>query len=107
MIYEKKTQKLSVLTWLKILKKISLVIHQIYARELLHNALHMQNIFIRDKSHAKVIDFCKACLVSDPIIYNIKAGFTKQAKYLKIHKPLASELRKITGNVVSIETDVR
>ena len=40
------------------------------------------------------------------IIYNIIAGFTQQAKYNKIHKPLASELRNIPESVVSIETDV-
>ena len=65
-------------------KKSSSVIHEIYARELLHNALHMQNIITRSKSHPKVIDFGKASLFSDPIIYNIKDGFTKQAKYNKI-----------------------
>ena len=63
-------------------------------------------MIIRDKSHPKVIDFCQACLISDPIIYKTKAGFTKHAKYNKIHKPLASELRNISGSVVSIETDL-
>ena len=109
MLYEKETirypLKLSVLAWLEILKKVPLVIHQIYARGLLHNDLHMQNIIMRDKSHAKVIDFCKACLISDPII-NIQAGFTKQVKYNKIHNPLAFELKNIAGRVVSIETDI-
>ena len=87
-VKKKKLRKLSVITWLKILKKISSVIHEIYARGLLHNALYMQNIIILDKSHPKVIDFCEACLISDSIIYKIKVDFTKQAKYKKIHKPL-------------------
>ena len=40
------------------------------------------------------------------IIYNIIAGFTQQAKYNKINKPLAFELRNIPESVVSIETDL-
>ena len=96
-VKKKKLRKLSVLTWLKILKKIFSVIHEIYARGLLHNALHMQNIIILDKNHPIVTDLCQACLISDPIIYKIKVGFIKQAKYNKIHKPLASELRNIPG----------
>ena len=102
---KKNPRKLSVTTWLKTLKKISSVIHEIYVG-LLHKALHMQNIIIRDKSHPKAIDLCQACLISDPIIYKTKSGFTKQAKYNKIHKLLVSELRNIPGSVILMETDL-
>ena len=35
-----------------------------------------------------------------------KQALTKQVKYNKIHKPLASELRNISGSVVSTQTDL-
>ena len=66
----------------------------------------MLNMIIHDQSHPKVIDFGKAFLISDPIIYNIIVGSIKQSKYTIIHKPLAFELGHIPGSGVSIATDV-
>jgi len=70
-------------------------LHHLHKSGFLHNDIHPGNVLIRSMRHVKLIDFGKATLVDDPVIYSIKHGTEKHEKYNRLHKHLGFELRNI------------
>ena len=92
--------------WIAVLVDISLTLKFIHDKGLLHNDLHSKNVLIRDKKFVKVIDFGKATLMDDPVVYNITPGSPKQQIYNERHKHLAYELRNVPNSAQTIQTDI-
>jgi len=99
-------KSLSLGVWCDILMDISKALHSLHNLGILHNDLHTCNILVRSKKHVKIIDFGKSCLISDPVVYNIKVGTDKHKKYNTFHRHLAHELRNIPGSSVSTFSDI-
>ena len=68
--------------WIAVLVDIYLTLKFTHDKGLLHNDLHSKNVLLRDKKFDKVIDFGKASLMEDPVVYNITPGSTKQLMYV-------------------------
>ena len=85
---------------------LCLAIHEMHKKGVLHNDLHGKNIIIQSVCSVKIIDFGKATLITDPVVYNIKPGSAKQQKYDKYHPFLATELRSKPGSNQSVKTDI-
>lgn len=92
--------------WIGVLVDISLTLKFIHDKGFLHNDLHSKNVLIRDKKFVKVIDFGKATLIEDPVVYNIPPGSQKQRLYNERHKHLAYELRNVPNSAQTIQTDI-
>ncbi len=73
-----------------------------HSKKILHNDIKADNVIITET--VKIIDFGKATMVTDPIIYRIQ-DTKEQEIYNKRHRHLAYELRNITGSKQSIATD--
>ena len=52
-----------------------------------------------------MIDFGKATLVKKPLVYNIDPNSDRSAKYNKVHRHLAYELRNFRNTKQSFNTD--
>lgn len=75
-----------------------------HLRKILHNDIKADNIVVADT--AKVIDFGKATMTTNPRIYNIVPGSKDHRVYNSCHRHLAYELRNIPGTKQSIDTDI-
>lgn len=105
-LYDALSLNISEKKWIEISVKLCAANHDLHINGVLHNDLHMRNILLRNREHLKVIDFGKATLISDPVVYQIKVGSEKQKKYNHIYRHLAYELRNISGSGVSIQSDI-
>ena len=74
-----------------------------HLKQLLHNDLKADNIVLAGT--VKIIDFGKATMASNPVIYNVRPGTTINEKYNRDHRHLAHELRNIPGSGQSCATD--
>eukprot|EP00112_Aurelia_sp_Birch-Aquarium-sp1_P009704 Seg2112.1 transcript_id=Seg2112.1/GoldUCD/mRNA.D3Y31 product="Serine/threonine-protein kinase dst3" protein_id=Seg2112.1/GoldUCD/D3Y31 len=83
-----------------VLKAISFM----HSKRLLHNDLKADNVVLAGT--VKIIDFGKATMASNPVIYNIRPGTEMNAKYNRDHRHLAHELRNIPGSGQSYATDI-
>uniref|UniRef100_A0A7M5WW61 Protein kinase domain-containing protein n=1 Tax=Clytia hemisphaerica TaxID=252671 RepID=A0A7M5WW61_9CNID len=100
------SQELVFTHWLHVCLDLVRALDAFHDRGLLHNDLHSGNILLRDMRHVKIIDFGKCTLVDDPVMYSIKPGTAKHARYNTRHKHLAFELRNNPGSYVSYASDV-
>ena len=99
-------QESPMVNWKNICVSLLHGLHSLHLKGILHNDLHANNILIRNEMYVKIIDFGKATLIEDPVIYSIKKGSEKQRLYNKMHCHLAFELRNVPGSKVSEETDI-
>ena len=104
--YDALSLNISEKKWIEISVKLCAAIHDLHIKGVLHNDLHMRNLLLRNREHLKIIDFGKATLISDPVVYDIKSGSEKQKKYNDVHRHLAYELRNIPGSRVSTQSDI-
>ena len=74
-----------------------------HGRKILHNDLKADNVLV--SSTTKIIDFGKATLVTEPVIYNIHPGSAENKLYNSQHRHLAYELRNVPGSKQSVYTD--
>lgn len=86
--------------------KICKAVQEMHNRGIVHNDLHSRNVLLRDGSYVKVIDFGKATLIHDPVVYDVKPGSEKQKTYNRIHRHLAYELRNVPDSYNSEATDI-
>lgn len=99
-------QESPMVNWKNICVSLVHGLHSLHLKGILHNDLHANNILIRNEMYVKIIDFGKATLIEDPVVYSIKKGSEKQRLYNKIHCHLAFELRNVPGSKVSEESDI-
>ena len=92
--------------WINLILDFCMVMQYIHNKGVLHNDLHPRNILIRDQKFLKIIDFGKASLVEDPVMYDIESGSEKQALYNERHIHLAHELRNVPKSFQSIQSDI-
>ena len=75
-----------------------------HSKGILHNDIKTDNVIVSNT--AKVIDFGKATLISNPVVYSIAEGSEERARYNSRHRHLAHELRNVPGSKQSVLTDV-
>ena len=92
--------------WKEISMDLVRALHSLHEHGLLHNDLHSGNILIRHLKHVKFIDFGKATLIDDPVMYCIKPDTEKQRRYNTLHKHLGYELRNVPGSFASCKSDI-
>ena len=92
----------------EIVKNIDLVrvLQNLHNHGILHNDLHSRNIILWNYKYVKVIDFRKAKLINEPVVYNIRKGSLKHKRYSKYQRHLAHELRNIPGSSVTCHSDI-
>lgn len=83
----------------EILKAIAFM----HSKGILHNDIKSDNVIVSNT--VKVIDFGKATLISNPVVYNVAEGSQESVTYNTRHRHLAHELRNIPGSKQSILTD--
>lgn len=81
-------------------------LHHMHRLNILHNDIHPGNILVRNTKYAKLIDFGKASLASDPVLYSIKPGTPRHEKYNRLHLHLGFELRNVPGSYTSFKSDI-
>lgn len=81
-------------------------LHHLHQSNILHNDIHPGNILLRNTKFVKLIDFGKATLADDPVLYEIKPGTRKHERYNKFHQHLGFELRNIPGSYTSYLSDI-
>ena len=86
-------------TCCEILKAIAFM----HSKKILHNDIKSDNVIVSNT--VKVIDFGKATLMSNPVVYNIAEGSQESVTYNTRHRHLAHELRNISGSKQSVLTD--
>ena len=94
-------------TSVDLLKKIFIAIFKaiefMHTKKILHNDIKSDNVVVADT--IKVIDFGKATMMTNPVIYSIAPGTTTHQMYNTRHRHLAYELRNVPGSKQSIATD--
>ena len=72
-----------------VLKAISFM----HSKQLLHNDLKADNVVLA--CTVKIINFGKATMASNRVVYNVGPGTEINAKYNRDHRHLAHELRNL------------
>lgn len=75
-----------------------------HSKFILHNDIKSDNIIVG--GNAKIIDFGKATMTTNPRIYNIVPGSRDHHLYNSRHRHLAFELRNVPGSKQCIQTDL-
>ncbi|XP_066916944.1 tyrosine-protein kinase TXK-like [Clytia hemisphaerica] len=94
------------INWITIVIDICEALKHIHDNGILHNDLHPRNILLRERKYVKIIDFGKATMVDDPVIYDIQKGSQKQKKYNTKHIHLAYELRNVSRSPQTFKSDI-
>ena len=98
--------KVLVQHWKGVCLDLVRALQNLHNHGILHNDLHSRNIILRNYKYVKIIDFGKATLVDDPVVYNIRKGSLKHKRYNTYHRHLAHELRNIPGSSVTCHSDI-
>ena len=99
-------QEVKIADYREICLSLCRALHHMHCLNLLHNDIHPGNILIRNAKFVKLIDFGKASLADDPVLYSIKPGTLRHEKYNKLHLHLGFELRNVPGSYTSFKSDV-
>ena len=75
-----------------------------HSKYILHNDIKADNIIVCPCLKPKIIDFGKATLKTEPVVYNLSKEETE--KYICYHRHLAYEFRNILPSKQSEKTDI-
>ena len=99
-------QNLTLQPWIAVCVELCKAVQYMHDNGVLHNDLHYRNVLLREHRYVKIIDFGKATLITDTVVYNIIPGSEKHRKYNTYHRHLAHELRNVPGSRETVESDV-
>jgi len=100
------SEQKNIVDWIGSIIDVCIAVKYMHDKGILHNDLHPKNILIRDYRYIKIVDFGKATLMEDPVVYSIAPGSKKHSKFNERHFHLAHELRNVSRSAQSSKTDI-